>query len=136
MKRFKTIDVVNGSGLIDYSLPEITFGKSLVDRSGFIPMADAVSSLTSSNRAHVDDSNNYDFADGVDTGLDVSMRHKGIDIAEHFQNAYQGRIKLEEAAKEGARRAQREKSIRDAHKAAVDNSSAVSGDQSGTSSGD
>lgn len=136
MKRFKTIDVVNGSSLIDYSLPEITFGKSLVDKSGFVPIADAVSGLTAGNRAHVDDGNNYDFADGVDTGIDVSMRRKGIDIAEHFQNAYQGRIKMEEAAKEGARRVRREKSIQDAHEAAGSNPSAVSGQNSNTSSGD
>lgn len=136
MKRFKSIDVVNGSGMIDYSIPEITFGKSLVDKSGFVPIADAVAGLTAGNRAHIDDSNNYDFADGVDTGIDVSMRRKGIDIAEHFQNAYQGRLKMEEAAKEGARRVQREKSIQDAHKAAGSDPSAVSAQNSGASSGD
>lgn len=136
MKRFKTIDVVNGSTLVDYSIPKITFGKSLVDKSGFVPIADAVASLTSGNRAHVDDGNNYDFPDGVDTGIDVSMRRKGIDIAEHFQNAYKGRQKMEEAVKEGARRAQREKSIQDAHKTAGSDSSTVSGNNSGVSSGD
>ncbi len=136
MKRFETIDVINGSSLVDYSIPKITFGKSLVDKSGFVPIADAVASLTAGNRAHVDDSNNYDFADGVDTGIDVSMRRKGIDIAEHFQNVYQGRVKMEEAAKEGSRRIQREKSIREAHKAAGSNPSAVSGNNSSTSSGE
>ena len=136
MKRFKSIDVVNGSSLIDYEIPKIVFGKSLVDKSGFVPIADAVASLTAGNRAHVDDSNNYDFADGVDTGIDVSMRRKGIDIAEHFQNVYQGRVKLEEAVKEGASRARREKSIRDAHEAAGSNPSAVSGENSSISSGD
>lgn len=136
MKRYKTIDIVNGSTLVDYCIPEVKFGKSLVDKSGFVPIADAVAGLTAGNRAHVDDSNNYDFADGVDTGVDVSMRRKGIDIAEHFQNVVQGRVKMEESAKEGARRLQREKSIQDAHKSAGSNPSAVSGDVSGTPSGD
>lgn len=136
MKRFKTIDVVNGSSLVEYSIPEIVFGKSLVDKSGFVPIADAVSSLTAGNRAHVDDSNNYDFVDGVDTGIDISMRRKGIDIAEHFQNAYKSRLEMENAVKEGARRVRREESIKNAHKSAGSNPSAVSGQDSGSSSGD
>ncbi len=134
MKRFETIDVVNGSSLIEYSIPLITFGKSLTDKSKFVPIADAVAGLTAGNRAHIDDSNNYDFNDGVDTGIDISMRRKGVDIAEHFQNVYTGRQKLEKAAKESSRRAQREKSIQEAHRVA--GSASVSDSNPDTSSGD
>lgn len=127
MKRFARIDIINGSDLVDYKIPEIEFGKSLVDKSGFVPIADAVHALTAGNRAHVDDGNQYDFADGVDTGADVSFRKRGRDLAEIYQDVVQGRKEMLNKAQEAATHAALKKSVKDAHKSAGSDSSAVSG---------
>lgn len=134
MKRFACIDVINGSTFIDYEIPQIKFGKSLVDKSGFVPIADAVHSLTAGNRAHVDDGNQYDFSDGVDNGADVSFRKKGRDLAEIYQDAVSGREKMLKKAQDASDRVRREESIRRAHEAAGSDSEPVSGGKSGESS--
>lgn len=126
MKRFAKIDVINGSSLVDYKIPEIEFTKSLVDKSGFVPIADAVHALTAGNRAHVDDTNQYDFTDGVDTGVDVSFRKKGLDLAEVYQDVVRGRKEMLEKAQQAAAHSALEKSVKDAHKAAGSDSSSVS----------
>lgn len=131
MKRFSCIDVIHGSRFVDYEIPVTEFGPSLVDKSGFVPIADAVHSLTAGNRAHVDDSNQYDFADGVDTGADVSFRKKGRDLAEVYQDAVSGRKKMLESAQIASEHLQRVESSRKAHELAGSVPSPVSGDVSG-----
>lgn len=130
MKRFACIDIVNGSELVDYNIPVIKFGKSLVDKSGFVPIADAVHSLTAGNRAHVDDANQYDFGDGVDNGADVSFRRKGRDLAEVYQEVVHGRKKMLETAQEASEHISRKKSVQSAHEVAGTNPSPVSGQNS------
>lgn len=127
MKRFSKIDIINGSDLVDYTIPEIKFSKSLVDKSSFVPIADAVHALTAGNRAHVDDGNQYDFADGVDTGVDISSRKRGRDLAEVYQDVLHGSKEMVEKAQEASVHAALKKSIKDAHKAAGSDSSSVSG---------
>lgn len=127
MKRFSKIDIINGSDLVDYKIPEIKFTKSLVDKSSFVPIADAVHSLTAGNRAHVDDANQYDFADGADTGVDVSFRKKGRDLAEIYQDVVQGRKEMLEKAQSAAIHDSLEKSVKAAHKSAEGDSSVSSG---------
>lgn len=118
MKRFATIDIINGSSLVNYNFTDIEFGPSLVDKSGFVPIADAVHSLTAGNRAHIDDANQYDFADGVDTGVDISFRKKGRDLAEVYQDAVKGKEKMVAASQNALEHIKREKDIRKAHETA------------------
>lgn len=130
MKRFACIDIINGSQFVDYEIPEIKFGKSLVDKSGFVPVADAIHALTSGNRAHVDDANQYDFPDGVDTGADISFRKKGRDLAEVYQEAVHGREKMLQKAQEASVHNQRVNSVRKAHESVGSDSSPVSAQES------
>ena len=45
MKRYETIDVINGSKIVDYELPVTEYTESLVDKSHFIPTQEAVKRL-------------------------------------------------------------------------------------------
>lgn len=127
VKRFSTTCIVGLVKSVDYELPRITFGKSLVDKSSFVPIADAVAGLTAGNRAHVEDGTNYDFPDGKDSGADVSFRKPGRDIAEVYQDALRGREKLQEAVVEASRI--------ESHKKSVDAAHADSAPSQGTSGG-
>lgn len=84
MKRYSTIDWINGADVIDYSLPVKEFDVSLTDKSHFIPMAESVKRLRGVAPLSADVvAMSYDFPDGKDTGNPVpSGRRKGIDIAE------------------------------------------------------
>lgn len=122
VKRLSTTTILVGDiRSIEYELPVISFGKSLTDKSSFVPIADAVAGLTAGNRAHTEDGTNYDFPDGKDNGADISSRRPGRDIAEVFQDAVQGRQKLQNALEESARIESHKKAIKAAH---VDSSTA------------
>ena len=91
MKRYSTIQTVGSEAtIVEYTIPLKKFGKSLTDKSHFVPIADAVASLTAGNRAHIDDARSYDFADGKDDGRSFASRKRSRDIAEVFQDKLQG----------------------------------------------
>ena len=91
MKRYSTIQTVGSEvTIIEYNIPVKKFGKSLTDKSHFVPIADAVAGLTAGNRAHVDDGRFYDFADGKDDGRSFANRKRSRDIAEVFQDKLKG----------------------------------------------
>ena len=91
MKRYSTIQTVGSEAtIVEYTIPIKKFGKSLTDKSHFVPIADAVASLTAGNRAHVDDCRSYDFADGKDDGRSFATRKRSRDIAEVFQDKVRG----------------------------------------------
>lgn len=91
MKRYSTIQAVGSDAtIVEYSIPMKKFGKSLTDKSHFVPIADAVASLTAGNRAHIDDCRSYDFADGKDDGRSFANRKRSRDIAEVFQDKLKG----------------------------------------------
>lgn len=91
MKRYSTIQAVaSDATLVDYIIPIKKFGKSLTDKSHFVPIADAVASLTAGNRAHIDDGLSYDFVDGKDDGRSFANRKRSRDIAEVFQDKVNG----------------------------------------------
>lgn len=115
VKRFSTTCICDVVKVINYELPNITFGKSLVDKSSFVPIADAVAGLTAGNRAHVEDGTNYDFPDGKDSGADISSRRPGRDMAEIYQDALIGRQKLREAVSESQRVESHRKAVEAAH---------------------
>ena len=114
MKRYSTIQAVaSDATLVEYTIPTKKFGKSLTDKSHFVPIADAVASLTAGNRAHIDDARSYDFADGKDDGRSFANRKRSRDIAEVFQDTLQGTKALnasisEARAREASRKASKE----------------------------
>lgn len=86
--RFKTINSFDGSTKEYYDLVSCSeFEESLVDKSHFVPVAEAVRTLESSmDRAHVEDGN-YDFADGRDDGRSIpsSRNPHNREITQQFQ---------------------------------------------------
>ena len=114
MKRYSTIQAIGSEAtLVEYSIPSKKFGKSLTDKSHFVPIADAVASLTAGNRAHIDDARSYDFPDGKDDGRSFANRKRSRDIAEVFQDTLKGTEALkasisEARAREASRKASKE----------------------------
>lgn len=130
MKRYSTIQAVGSDAtIIEYNIPLKKFGKSLTDLSHFVPIADAVAGLTAGNRAHVDDANSYDFADGKDDGRSFANRKRSRDIAEVFQDKLKGEQALNAAISEANAR----EASRQAAKKAYDEIMASSGSSADTS---
>lgn len=135
MKRYSTIQAVGSDAtIVDYNIPIKKFGKSLTDRSHFVPIADAVAGLTAGNRAHIDDGLSYDFADGKDDGRSFANRKRSRDIAEVFQDKLRGEQALNASVSEARAR----EASKQASKKAYDEimaSSGSSADSSADSSG-
>ena len=112
MKRYSTIQAVGSEAtIVEYTIPLKKFGKSLTDKSSFVPIADAVAGLTAGNRAHIDDTRSYDFADGKDDGRSFANRKRSRDIAEVFQDKVKGENALKTSISESrARQASEEAS--------------------------
>ena len=105
MKRYSTIQAVGSDAtIVEYTIPSKTFGKPLTDKSHFVPIADAVASLTAGNRAHIDDTRSYDFADGKDDGRSFANRKRSRDIAEVFQDKVKGENALNASISEARAR--------------------------------
>ena len=105
MKRYSTIQTVGSEAtIVEYTIPLKEFGKSLTDKSHFVPIADAVAGLTAGNRAHIDDTRSYDFADGKDDGRSFANRKRSRDIAEVFQDKLKGEQALNSAISEARAR--------------------------------
>ena len=101
MLRYSVIDVnglvVDGDNLYIDELPVKHFGKSLVDRSHFVPTVDLTAntgSITAGDRAY------YDFPDGKDTGLKVPRFARGKDIAEVIVEAREAKMDLDDSIAE------------------------------------
>ena len=129
MKRYSTIQAIGSDAtIIEYTIPSKKFGKSLTDKSHFVPIADAVASLTAGNRAHIDDGRSYDFADGKDDGRSFANRKRSRDIAEVFQDVHKGKQALDASISEARAR----DASRKASKEAYDKIMASSGSSSNT----
>ena len=130
MKRYSTIQTVGSEAtIVEYTIPLKKFGKSLTDKSHFVPIADAVSSLTAGNRAHIDDVRSYDFADGKDDGRSFANRKRSRDIAEVFQDKVRGENALNASISEARAR----EASRQASKKAYDEIMASAGSSSESS---
>ena len=124
MKRYSTIQAVGSEAtVVEYTIPTKKFGKSLTDKSHFVPIADAVAGLTAGNRAHIDDARSYDFVDGKDDGRSFANRKRSRDIAEVFQDKYKG----EQALKASISEAQAREASKQATKKAYDEIMASTG---------
>ena len=105
MKRYSTIQSVGSEAtIVEYTIPLKKFGKSLTDKSHFVPIADAVAGLIAGNRAHIDDGRCYDFADGKDDGRSFANRKRSRDIAEVFQDKLKGENALNASISEAKAR--------------------------------
>lgn len=83
--RLDTVSAVDGSRVIEYSIPEKKYGEYCVDRSHFQPISEAVKQLTAGQSAGgILPDVYYDFPNGRDTGMRVPVdRLHGIsDITE------------------------------------------------------
>ena len=105
MKRYSTIQAIGSDAtIIEYNIPIKKFGRSLTDKSHFVPIADAVAGLTAGNRAHIDDARSYDFIDGKDDGRSFANRKRSRDIAEVFQDKLKGEQALNSSIAEARAR--------------------------------
>lgn len=90
MKRFNTISIFGESmKKLDYTIPEEPIGDYIVDKSHFVPNAEAIKNLTGNGAVSTSDLGMYDFPDGRDTGAKVPYtRQHGYtgDIAELSSN--------------------------------------------------
>ena len=104
MKRFISIGYF-GSSLVDYSIPKVSYDKSLTDRSHFVPSSEAIKRLSTMGALTASEvSQCYDFKDGRDNGMKVPVtRSKGVDIAELSQDIACAQKKLDKDIKDGLR---------------------------------
>lgn len=68
------------------------FSDSLADKSHFVPISEALASLTPSDSMHIDESRNFDFPDGVDDGRSIPLGRKPSEreITNMFTEATRG----------------------------------------------
>lgn len=68
------------------------FSDSLSDKSRFVPIEEALSSLTPSNSMHIEENRNYDFPDGKDDGRSIPLGRKPAEreITNLFTEAQKG----------------------------------------------
>lgn len=100
MKRW-TSDFISQqkSKLIDYNVPAEHYTASLVDRSHFVPIAEALKSLDTAHDVQL----HYDFNNGIDDGRELPLSRKpGRDIAEYSRRV----AELQEDAKKSIKKAQ------------------------------
>ena len=132
MKRYSTIQAVGSDAtVIEYTIPTKKFGKSLTDKSHFVPIADAVASLTAGNRAHIDDARSYDFIDGKDDGRSFANRRRSRDIAEVFQDTLKGTNALKASISEARAREASRKASKEAYDKIMASSASTSTNTSG-----
>lgn len=120
MKRYSVISVNgligDGENLYVDKLVFKHFGKSLADRSHFVPTVDLTANtgnITEGDRAY------YDFPDGKDTGLKVPRISRGKDIAEIIVEARECKSDVDKAISD----AKSEKDYEDRIKKLVEGSS-------------
>lgn len=104
MRKYRTIDVGNGSERFDYTRPVKEFGESLTDKSHFVPASEAVKALRGIAPLSRDVvARAYDFPDGKDSGVPVpASRARGRDIAEISTAIHNDSKQISEGLKEGA----------------------------------
>lgn len=83
MKRWITINPFDGSETFDYTLPVKEWDESIVDKSHFIPIAEALKNLEGNSASMHADLTRFDFKDGKDNGMVIPpSRRPGADITE------------------------------------------------------
>lgn len=81
MKRYYTIDVIEGSNTFDYKFEEYEKGPYVCDRSRFIPVSELAKSVRNESIGATD-LGRYDFPDGIDDGREVPVARRRPELAE------------------------------------------------------
>lgn len=81
MKRYVTINVLEGSSTYDYLEPDFVKGDYVVDRTHFTPVSELAKSVVGQSIGMTDLSR-YDFADGQDNGMQVPVARRRPELAE------------------------------------------------------
>ena len=71
MKRWITVNPFDGSQTYDYELPKKEWDDSIVDRSHFIPVAEALKNLEGNSASMHADLTRFDFKDGIQNSFSV-----------------------------------------------------------------
>lgn len=112
------------SKLIDYVVPEEHYTASLVDKSHFVPIAEALKSLDTAHDVQL----HYDFSNGIDDGRELPLSRKpGRDIAEYSRKV----AELQEDVRQSIKKAHE---LESAKKAAAARVSELTNSLSGGSS--
>lgn len=83
MKRWITINPFDGSETFDYDLPKKVWDDSIVDKSHFIPIAEALKNLEGNSASMHADLTRFDFPNGRDNGMVIPpSRRPGADLTE------------------------------------------------------
>lgn len=83
MKRWITINPFDGSQTFDYDLPKKVWDDSIVDKSHFIPVAEALKNLEGNSASMHVDLTRFDFPNGKDNGMVIPpSRRPGADLTE------------------------------------------------------
>lgn len=82
------------------------FGDSLVDKSHFVPISEALASLTPSDSMHIEENRNYDFPDGKDDGRSIPLGRKPSEreITNVFNEASKGQSAASQAVSRGKKK--------------------------------
>lgn len=81
MKRYYTIDSIEGSKTFDYKFKEYEKGPYMCDRSRFIPVSELAKSVRNESIGAAD-LGRYDFPDGRDDGRVVPIARRRPELAE------------------------------------------------------
>lgn len=81
MKRYDTIHSLGECHVVDYELSEYKKGPYISDRSHFTPVSELAKSVVGQSIGKTDLAR-YDFADGVDNGMDVPLARRRPELAE------------------------------------------------------
>lgn len=81
MKRYYTIDSIEGSKTFDYKFKDYEKGPYMCDRSRFIPVSELAKSVRNESIGAAD-LGRYDFPDGRDDGRDVPIARRRPELAE------------------------------------------------------
>lgn len=83
MKRWITVNPFDGSETFDYDLPKKVWDDSIVDKSHFIPIAEALRNLEGNSASMHADLTRFDFPNGKDNGMVIPpSRRPGADLTE------------------------------------------------------
>lgn len=105
--RFNTITSIPATmKAVEYTLPDKTFDKSIVDKSCYTPIEDQIAKVQPMTTSEINQ--HFDFVNGKDDGRRAPMR-QGADIAEIQRAFNEADKKLKEDINKEAKRLAKEK---------------------------
>lgn len=108
MKRYDTIHSLGDCQIVDFELSEYKKGPYISDRSHFTPVSELAKSVVGQSIGKTDLSR-YDFADGVDNGMDVPLARRRPELAEMSVDVRRQQRKVKDKLSEAQRLAKIQK---------------------------